>query len=129
MLDKELLDKAAWNISQDRTQCAELRNFLLNDVCNFVAQQDATTFAYYPTIAIMDELVDFIYWEMACPKQELARMSSMALFFKLYDKYADQVMNGYVRVKTDKAYVLCNPGELRYLIFDNSSSYYFESPA
>lgn len=110
MLNNDLLEKAGWNISQNSTQCAELCAFLLKDVCELVNKQDSAKFAYYPTIAIVDELVDFIYWEMACPEQELARISSMALLFKLYDEYSEQVKDGYVRVKTDKGYLLCNPG-------------------
>lgn len=111
LLTDDLIEKAAWNISQDKVQFSEIRSFLFNDISHARDKLNKQQLEYFPTIVILDELADFLYWEMVCPNQEFARMTSMSLFFKLYDKYAAQLKDGYVRVKTKKGYVLSNPGK------------------
>lgn len=113
LLSKELLNDAAVQIAESVEQVDEIYEFLQQFLVTTKEDQaHRLSFEYYALTVIIDELVDYIYWEMALPQQELTRISSMAILFKLYDKYSAQYRDGYIRVKVDKGLVLSNPGEL-----------------
>lgn len=110
LLTADLLKEAAVQIAETMDQYNELNAFLQQFVVPTKDLAPLSSFAYYSTTIVMDELVDYIFWEMVVPSQEICRMSSMAILFKLYDTYAAQIQGGYLRIKAKKGLVLCNPG-------------------
>lgn len=64
---------------------------------------------YYPSILVLDELLDTIPWEMILPDQETSRFNSIYTLFDLFNEYEGQITDGYLRVAIKTGNILINP--------------------
>lgn len=68
---------------------------------------------YQATVLIVDDLCDFVHWEMVVPELQVARCSSLALLFRLCERYADSVQpaTGALRRPVRRGLVVSNPDQ------------------
>lgn len=107
LLTSENIKQAASDIAKTKEE--------FKDIMKFLAKLKTTSFRtkydYYPCILILDELLDTFPWEMVIPCQEITRFSSLYLLFDLYDKYKDDISDGYLRMHVKTGNVLINPND------------------
>lgn len=106
MLDEKQLSIAAYSVASNHKQHVATLEFLKT-----IKAAKRPCGEYFPTTMIVDELVDYAFWEMVWPTQEFNRIGSITTLFNLFDKYKHQIEGGYVRVNVDKGLMLCNPGK------------------
>lgn len=136
LLDRDALLAGAQHIATTEEQYAALVAVFLHHVPVAVATVAGggggvvEAGDYHPTVLIVDELVDFVYWEMAVPQLQQTRISSLALLFRLADQYAGRLRRdgagaGVLPVPVHRGLVLSNPdntlagsGQRMQLLFD-----------
>ncbi|XP_037040959.1 separin-like [Bradysia coprophila] len=59
----------------------------------------------YPVILVVDEHIDFMFWEMCNVHQEFTRVDSITLLLKLFFHHQENISEGYFNVKGKKAVV------------------------
>lgn len=64
---------------------------------------------YYPSILVIDELLDTIPWEMLLPTIEMTRFNSIYTLFDLYDEYRTEIVDGYLQRNIQTGHILINP--------------------
>uniref|UniRef100_A0A1B0CLT1 separase n=2 Tax=Lutzomyia longipalpis TaxID=7200 RepID=A0A1B0CLT1_LUTLO len=105
LLDRDSVEVAAKEISQSTKEKRKIQDFLSNEKIF----PDFTTSLRFPILLIVDELLDQFPWEMVLPEMETARVSSLHMLMRLYDKYKDQIVEGYLQLNLEKGITLINP--------------------
>ncbi|XP_055680010.1 uncharacterized protein LOC129788059 [Lutzomyia longipalpis] len=105
LLDRDSVEVAAKEISQSTKERRKILDFLSNEKIF----PDFTTSLRFPILLIVDELLDQFPWEMVLPEMETARVSSLHMLMRLYDKYKDQIVEGYLQLNLEKGITLINP--------------------
>lgn len=105
LLTSDKIKQAAQEICNTKTECTRTVQFLASLKTNTKFQH----FDYYPCILVIDELLDLMPWEMMLPSQEYSRIHSIYLLLDLYDKYKDQIVDGYLKVCVKSGFAVINP--------------------
>lgn len=105
LLNYEDLESYSIGFSNDSTLSRKLLDFLVN-------LKESSSLSYksssYPTILIVDELLDHFYWEMLLPDKEMCRCSALHILLEIHKKYKDQIKDGYLRVSPKRGTALIN---------------------
>lgn len=116
LLDRADLLAGATYIADTEDQYVALVGLFLHHLPNALAAVGRSTAVepddYHPTVLIVDEQVDFVYWEMAVPQLQQSRVSSLALLFRLVDHYGERLRgaaDGVLPVPVRRGLVLSNP--------------------
>lgn len=66
---------------------------------------------YYTTVLVLDEQLDSMAWEMTAPLARITRIGSLALLFRLHDRYASELRGpgGVIELSVASGVVLSNP--------------------
>lgn len=106
LLDNDKVKQAAVDISRNRNQYLSIREFLSGLKSNLKFNEH---FEYYPCILVIDEILDPMPWEMILPSQEYSRIHSIYSLFDLYEKFNDQIDDGYLKLDIKNGFSLLNP--------------------
>lgn len=84
-------------------------NRMVEWMAQLKSKRTTNEFHYYPCILVLDELVDHMPWEMVLPTQEFSRMHSIYMLIDLYERFKDQIHDGYLQVNVKNGFALINP--------------------
>lgn len=107
LLSSENIKQAANDIAKTKEEYLEIMKLLARLKTTLFRKK----FDYYPCILVLDEWLDTFPWEMLNPYQEFTRFSSLYLLFDLYDKYKDEISDGYLRMQIKTGNILINPND------------------
>ncbi|XP_055322222.1 uncharacterized protein LOC129578113 [Sitodiplosis mosellana] len=83
---------------------------------------------YYPCILVVDEKLDQMPWEMVLTSQQYTRVHSIHLLFDLYERFKDQIDDGYLKIKVKNGFALVNPdNDLKLADMRNRLSQYYDT--
>lgn len=105
LLNSTKIKQAARDIGRNQQEFTRIAEWL----AQLKRKTPFTDFQYYPSILVLDELVDPMPWELIQPQQEFSRVHSIYLLFDLYEKFKDQIKDGYFRVCIKNGFALINP--------------------
>ncbi|XP_037026730.1 separin-like [Bradysia coprophila] len=105
MLTKENVKDAALFISKTKYEYWDLWDFF--EDLKLTSKKSSPN--SYPVILVVDEHIDFMFWEMCNVHQEFTRVDSMALLLKLFFLHQDNISEGYFNVKGKKASAVIDP--------------------
>lgn len=105
LLDSETIQQAARDISQNHKEYTSIKDFLVQLKC----KTTFTDFTYYPTILVIDEILDPMPWEMILPLQEFTRVPSIYILIDLYEKFKSRIDDGYFNVNLKNGFAVINP--------------------
>lgn len=108
VLQYEDLDMFAIDFSKDSHLSKRMMDFLYE-------LKDSSSLSYsapsYPTILIVDELLDGFYWEMLLPEKEMCRCSALHILLEISRRYKKQIKGGYLQLNVKKGTALINLGD------------------
>ncbi|XP_059610125.1 uncharacterized protein LOC132257292 [Phlebotomus argentipes] len=105
LLSPDDVEIAAKDIARDEKECKIIKKFLNDN--NFPAPANES--ARFPTIIIVDELLDQFPWELMLPSNEMSRVSSLHILLRLFEKYQKKIKNGYLHLDIKKGSTMINP--------------------
>lgn len=79
LLDADKIEHGSQDIGQTPNQCNQIVKFLTKLKKNI----KLNGFEYYPSILVVDEILDSLPWEMVLKSQQCTRVHSMHLLFDL----------------------------------------------
>ncbi|XP_031640828.1 separin [Contarinia nasturtii] len=122
LLENDDCEQAGRFIARNFAECTQIKNFLI-DLKNKTTIED---FEYYPCILVIDEILDPLPWEMCLTSQEFTRMHSIYFLFDLYERYKDQINDGYLKIDVKNGLAMINPNDDEKLahMCERMSSYY-----
>lgn len=106
-LDNEKIKQAARDIAKNNKECSQLSEFLMGLKSKIIFKH----FDYYLCILVMDEILDLMPWKMVLLSQELTCAHSIHLLFDLYDRYKNQIDEGYHKINANNGFTLINPND------------------
>lgn len=121
LLNYEDLDTYAIHFSGDSQLSKRMLDFLyeLKDESEVSCKSPS-----YPTILIVDELLDSFYWEMLLPEKELCRCSSLHILLEITKRYKERIHDGYLQVNIAQGTALINLGDDLPVMQKRISSFY-----
>lgn len=105
LLDGAKIEQAARDIAPSYKDCCLIEKFLMD----LKTKTPFNDFTYYPCILVIDEILDQMPWEMMLKSQEFTRMHSIYLLFDLYNRYKDQIDDGYLKIPIKSGFSMINP--------------------
>lgn len=105
LLDSERIKHAARYVARNYTEFNRISEWLAQLKC----KQTSNDFQYYPCILVIDELIDQMPWEMVLPAQEFSRVHSIYLLFDLYERFKNEIHDGYYHVDVQNGMAIINP--------------------
>lgn len=108
LLNYEDLDTYAIGFSSDKNVSRRMSEFLYDLKENSNIPFSAPS---YPTILIVDELLDGLYWEMLLPNKEMCRCSALHILLEITKRYENKIKGGYLRLNVNKGTALINLGD------------------
>lgn len=105
LLDNAKIEQAARDIAPSYKDCCLIEKFLMG----LKTKTPFNDYTYYPCILVIDEILDQMPWEMMLTSQEFTRMHSIYLLFDLYERYKDQIHDGYLKIPIKSGFSLINP--------------------
>ncbi|XP_055313035.1 uncharacterized protein LOC129574695 [Sitodiplosis mosellana] len=105
LLDNGKIEQAARDIAPSYKDSCRIEKFLLE----LKAKTPFKDFTYYPCILVIDEILDQMPWEMVLTSQEFTRVHSIYLLFDLYERYKDQIDDGYLKMSIKNGFSMINP--------------------
>lgn len=105
LLNSDKIKNGSRDIASNHAQSNRIMKFL----ANLKSKHSTTSFEYYPCILVIDEILDSLPWEMVITIQEFTRVHSIYLLFDLYERYKDQIDDGYLKVNVKEGFALINP--------------------
>lgn len=105
LLDSGSIKQAAHHFARS----AQEFNRMVEWMAQLKSKRPNNGFNYYPCILVLDELVDYLPWEMVLPAQEFSRMHSIYMLLDLYERFKDQVRDGYLQVNVKNGFAMINP--------------------
>lgn len=121
LLNYEDLDAYAIGFSKDSQLAKRLTDFLYD-------LKGSSSISYkspsYPTILIVDELLDSFYWEMLLPEKELCRCSALHILLEISRRYRSKIEGGYLQMDIKRGTALINLGDDLPVMQKRISSFY-----
>lgn len=111
LLNYEDLESFAINFSSESRVSKRLLDFL----CELKEEQGEGGCSYkaesYPTILIVDELLDGFFWEMLLPEKEICRCSALHILLEITKRHRERIKEGYLRMDVKRGTALINLGD------------------
>uniref|UniRef100_A0A336N0S1 separase n=1 Tax=Culicoides sonorensis TaxID=179676 RepID=A0A336N0S1_CULSO len=63
----------------------------------------------YPCILVIDEMLDFLLWEMLNTDQDFTRFNSFHVLMTLFTKHCNEIKNGYWHTNIKKGFAIVDP--------------------
>lgn len=108
LLNYEDLDTYAIQFSTDSHLSKRMNDFLYD-------LKGSSPLSYkspcYPTILIVDELLDGFYWEMLIPDKEMCRCSTLHILLEISKRYKSRIKDGYLQLNIHRGTALINLGD------------------
>ncbi|GAB0091465.1 hypothetical protein DMENIID0001_063160 [Sergentomyia squamirostris] len=104
-LDDDEIERASQEIAEDYHQYIKIKDFLTQHDHSSHLDDDLKR---SPTILIVDELLDQFPWELLFPDREITRVSSLHILMRLFDKYKNQIKDGYLQLDLQTGNSLIN---------------------
>ncbi|KAJ6635711.1 Separin [Pseudolycoriella hygida] len=95
MITEDDIDEAAYQIADSSEQQWDLQSIFRKLQLKVKNRVERT----YPVILVVDEHIDFMYWEMCNPSQEFTRVDSIFLLLTLYFHHKNNISEGYFNIK------------------------------
>lgn len=105
LLDSENIRQAAHDIGRNQKEYSRIIEFLAQLKVNLTFKD----FTYYPSILVIDEILDPLPWEMILTGQEFARVHSIYMLLDLYERYQEQIQDGYLHVNVKNGFAVIDP--------------------
>lgn len=105
LLDSENIRQAARDISRNQQEYSRIVEFL----AQLKVKLTFKDFSYYPSILVIDEILDPLPWEMILSGQEFARVHSIYMLLDLYERYQTQIHDGYLHVNVKNGFAIIDP--------------------
>lgn len=109
LLDTEKIKQASNDLARTHDECNAIMKYLANLKSKTALKTNE--YEYYPCILIIDEILDPLPWEFVLTSQEFSRIHSIYLLFDLFDKFNDQINDGYFKLNVKTGFALINPDD------------------